>query len=107
VGIGPGTSGLAEIAAPGVLTVAATENAFHAVQGVFNNTASVVTADGTTSTGTSGVSNITAVALRIGRSTGGVTLDGNIAEAGIWPTLAFNATQYGNLTTNQRNVYGF
>jgi hypothetical protein len=61
--------------------------------------------DGTSASGNPGVSNITAVALRIGRSSGGTTLDGAIAEIGIWGALAFSSAQYGNLTTNQRNAY--
>ena len=105
VAIGPGTSGLAEITSPGALTVSAAESIFHSVQGVFNGASSVVVADGTSASGNPGVSNITAVALRIGRSSGGTTLDGAIAEIGIWGALAFSSAQYGNLTTNQRNAY--
>lgn len=115
VGFGPGGSAnVAGVQAPSELTVAATDNTFHAVEAVANGVSSAIVADGTAATGTTGgPSNITAVPLRLGRSTGGFTLDGTIMEAGIWPTLAMTTgggSQTDLLNTNQHsaaNGYNF
>jgi hypothetical protein len=46
--------------------------------------------------------------LRIGRSEGGQTMGGTITEVGVWASLAFNSTQYGNVNTNQHSAtYGY
>ncbi len=81
-----------------------TENAFHAVQCRMNNDGGVVVdIDATTATGSTGSTGFVATPARMGRTSGSGSLDGIIMEAGIWP-VAFNATQYGNMNTNQHGV---
>jgi len=90
----------------------AADNAFIALQAVFlaAGAASVLDPNGTPTTGLNpAAGGLSASVIRMGRSSAGGSLDGVIMEAGIWPS-AFNATQYGNLNTNQHsaaNGYNF
>jgi hypothetical protein len=79
-----------------------TENAFHAAQGVFNSTSSIIAVDSITpTTGNAGTNGYAATALRFCRNS--ATLDGLVMEIGLWPS-AFNSTQYGNMNTNQHSA---
>lgn len=95
----------AEVGSTAGIDAAATDNSYHAVQAVLNNTSSVVVVDGgTATTGTTAAGGFSASQLRFCRN--GASLDGTVMEAGMWP-VAFNATQYGNLNTNQHGINGY
>jgi hypothetical protein len=93
-------------------TGTASDGAFHALQGTMvqdGSTLPVMVVDGTPNTGiASSGAGISAATLRIGRSEGGQTMGGTITEVGVWASLAFNSTQYGNVNTNQHSAtYGY
>lgn len=99
------TIGVYDGSAP--VTQTATDGSYHAAAGILDNITPVATAivDGSPgSNGNAGSAAISSGVLRIGRSSGGVTLIGTVMEAGLWNVLAFNATQYGNLNTNQHSL---
>ena len=87
-----------------------TDNAFHAMQGVFGVGASalVINVDNTETSTTGGSGGIT-TALRIARGNSGFTPDGLIMEAGFWPS-GFSSGQRTSMNTNQHsaaNGYNF
>jgi hypothetical protein len=100
----------AKLTAGTVLTATASNSAWHTLSAVFNGASpnSILVVDGSATTGSGGANALSAVGLRIGRSSAGGSLDGQIAECGIWPA-ALNGTQYGDLNTNPRaaGVYNF
>lgn len=93
----------------GTLTATASDSAFHAFQMAVNSTGTVVV-DGAATTGALGTTGLSATVLRLMSANGtGAALTGSVMEAGMWP-VEFNATQYGNLNTNQHsaaNGYNF
>jgi hypothetical protein len=101
---------VASTRAGSTISRAASNSNWHTIMGILNGASpnSIVVVDGTATTGSGGSNSLSAVGLRIGRSSGGATLDGQIAETGIWPS-AFNGTQYGDLSTNARSagMYNF
>lgn len=108
VGLYPGTgANIWSVAGNTVLasSTIATDNAFHAAQGVLNGGSSAIVIDGTAATGAGGALGFSASAISICRANGG-TPDGVLMEAGVWP-IAFNATQYGNMNTNQHGTNGY
>lgn len=90
------------------LTRTANNSAWHTLSGVYNGASSAIVIDGTATTGAGGTNGFSAVSLRIGRSSAGGSIDGQIADVGLWP-YAFNSTQYGDVDTNPRaaGVYNF
>src|SRR5213075_1888316 len=86
--------------------VAASSGSWHAVQGVFNDTSSVISVDGAATTGLSagtfGASN--QPIMMGGPPAFSNYFTGSMAEMGIWAS-AFNSTQYGNMYANQHNYY--
>lgn len=93
----------------GTVTAAASDSAFHALQMIVNATGTVVV-DGAATTGALSTNGLTATPLRLMSANGaGAGLTGVVMEVGMWPG-AFNATQYGNMDTNQHsaaNGYNF
>lgn len=85
-----------------LLTASASNSAYHAMIGVYNNTSSAIVIDGSASTGGAGTNAFSSTIARMGRDSGGGSLDGTIIEAGIWPS-GFNATQYGDMNTNMHS----
>jgi hypothetical protein len=102
------TTNQGRASAGSVLTATANNSAWHTMSGVLNGASSALVVDGAATTGAGGANAFSTVGLRVGRSSSGGSLDGQIAECGIWPS-AFDATQYGNLNTNPRaaGVYNF
>lgn len=98
----------ANLSSPTALTATASDSAFHAMQGVANSASSELVVDGASTSGNSGTTGIT-VGVRICRSSAGNSIDGQVMEVGVW-SGALNATQYGNINTNQHsaaNGYNF
>lgn len=88
---------------------AAANGSYHAAQALSATGAngSVVNIDSSETTATYG--NTLTTASRICRNgSGGTSLDGIIMEIGLWATTGFDATQRGNMNTNQHSaVYGY
>jgi hypothetical protein len=104
------TTNTAGARAGSTITATANNSSWHTMTSVFNGASpnSILVIDGSATTGSGGSNGLSAVGLRIGRSSAGASLDGQIAECGMWPA-ALNGTQYGNLDTNPRaaGVYNF
>lgn len=97
------------LSCPTTLNATASDGSFHAAQGVCNGVSSALIVDGSATTGDAGATGYSAQNIRIARFGAAATLTGVIMEVGIWPS-AFNATQYGNVNTNQHsaaNGYNF
>jgi hypothetical protein len=108
VGLYPGTgSTIWSVAGNTVLASPATttENTFHAAQGIINGASSSIVINGSATTGAGGSTGYSASAIAIARANGN-SADGVIMESGLWP-IAFNATQYGNMNTNQHGTSGY
>lgn len=95
----------------GSADVTATVATWHAVQGIFNSASSAAYVDGSGTTGLNpGSSGVTTRAIFIaGQPSLANYYGGSIAEFGIWNS-AFNATQAGDMNTNQHhatNGYNF
>jgi hypothetical protein len=108
VGLYPGTGAdIWSVAGNTVLASPATttESAFHAAQGILNGGSSAIVIDGSATTGAGGSTGYSASAISLFRANGG-TPDGVLMEAGVWPS-AFNATQYGDMNTNQHGTNGY
>ena len=87
------------------LEMSASDSAFHTIEAVFNGASSEGYLDGS-GTGTSQVgSSFGTGGLSIG-GTWPTYLKGIIIEEGIWGS-GFNATQAGNMNTNQHSYWGF
>lgn len=97
-------------AGTGGATATAANGSWHAAQGVFNSSSSAAYIDGTTTTGLNpGTGAPSGNTISLGQSVVSNFFDGSIAEAGFWPS-GFNATQAGNMNTNQHsstNGYNF
>lgn len=92
------------------ITATASNSAFHALQGVVNNASSVLTVDGTDTTGTVSSSSAWTNAFRIGRGSACCTIDGVIMEVGFWNSKAFSVGERTSLDSNMRgatNGYNF
>lgn len=88
------------------VNISATDNAFHRINFVFNSTTSAYQIDAVdTSPVTAGTNGFSALKIGICRSGGG-QFAGVIMEGGTWLGIAFNATQRGQLDTQQKSVYG-
>jgi hypothetical protein len=89
------------------VTVAATDNQFHALNVFFSTgITSFIAADGvSSSTGTTATSNLSNT-LRFARGAGCCTVDGITMEAGVW-NASFNSTQAGNININQHGTNGY
>jgi hypothetical protein len=82
-----------------------TDNAWHAISGVMNNTSSVINVDGAEATGAAGTATYAGNALRL--CTDNTTfLVGRTMEGGIWPS-AFNSTQRTNMNANIHGSNGY
>jgi hypothetical protein len=87
------------------VTATANDNAWHAIQGVFNAGTSVLSIDGISMTG-SMVGTATSTSLNIGNNPSqNVGLTGNIGEAGLWPS-GFSTQQQSNMCHNQYTYWG-
>lgn len=92
-----------------VITQTATDSVFHAVQAVGNGVSGAMNTDGTDLTAQNAGTNTFSALLRFFRSSGAASSTGFVMEGGLWPS-AFNATQRGNVNTNQHsaaNGYNF
>jgi hypothetical protein len=88
------------------VTAAATDNVFHAMQNVFNNTLSHLYVDGSDTSGTAGTQGLAAANVLMGQSNFG-KMAGSICEVGIWNGHAFSGTEMSNLNSNQHTYWGF
>jgi hypothetical protein len=78
------------------------DSTHHALAGVLNTTSSIVVVDGAATTGLNpGLNALTSTGLSLGN--GNNPLTGEICEAR-FDLVAYNATQYGNLSTNQHDA---
>lgn len=86
------------------VTGSATDDVAHSIQGVVSGASSIIVIDGSAS-GTQ-VGGVTAfqTAVTLGYLNGGSYMTGLFATAGLWP-LAFDATQYGDLRSNDSGFY--
>lgn len=87
-----------------LLPGAATDSAFHALQGIANGASSNLYIDGTANSGSAGTNAFVATGATIGN--GFNTLTGNMTEVGIWPS-AFSTSTATNLSSNQHTYWGF
>jgi hypothetical protein len=91
----------------GVLHSGATQGNYHSIIMVANGASSVIVNNGSASGALSPGTNGQGGALNMGNYDPNVLpLSGNIQEAGIWP-VAFDATQYANMNTNQATFWGY
>jgi hypothetical protein len=86
--------------------VTANDSAYHAIQGVYNGSSSIIYVDGTQTTGLSAGASALGNTAPIILGAGNNYLTGNIAEAGIWP-IGLNTTQQSNMNSNQHTYWGF
>jgi hypothetical protein len=93
----------------GAQAVSTTDNAYHAINDVINGASSIVVVDGSATTGLSPGANNISLASTFALGNNNNALTGSICEAR-FDNVAYNATQYGNLNTNQHsatNGYNF
>jgi hypothetical protein len=105
------TTNNAFVYAGNVFLASATENTWHAVQGVLNGgpTTSTLYVDGSSTSGDAGTVSLPAASsLYFGSlgSPGTAALTGTIAEGGIWPS-AFSAPNQSAMNSNQHSYWGF
>lgn len=87
--------------------VTAANGSWHAAQLVFNTTSSAGYVDGSATTSLSvGSGSPSGLTIGIGNAAVSANLDGSLAELGYWPS-GFNATQAGNMNTNQHGANGY
>lgn len=88
------------------ITRAATDNHFHALQGVYNSPNCVVNVDGTGTTADCNTGGITlANSFLVGNDGFNDFFEGKITEVGWWFS-AFNGTQQTNMNSNQTAYWG-
>jgi len=87
-----------------VVTSAAADNAWHAVQEAFNGASSVINVDGSSSTVNPGTVSTGLTSLQWGDTTTAPT--GASTEMGMWGAVVFNSTQISNMHTNQSAYWG-
>jgi hypothetical protein len=85
----------------------ATDNVYHAIQGVFNGASSDINVDGTANVVNVGTQVQSSQPSTMGSyDVDSFGLDGNILELGEWP-IAFTPTQSSNMSANQHAYWGF
>lgn len=91
----------------GTSTASATDNAFHAIQGVINSSVGALYVDGASTASTGSQVNNLARPLVLGANSSGTgrQLTGSIFEAGLW-ILASSAGQQAAMNTNQHAIGG-
>lgn len=87
-------------------TVAMTDNAFHALNMVLNGASSIVDVDGSATTGLNPGPGAMNSPDTVALGNFNHALTGVICEARL-DSIAYNATQYGNLNTNQHSTSGY
>ncbi len=86
--------------------VVACSDAIHAVQWIANGSSSIVNVDTTASTGLNpGTGGPSATTMGFGDRAGTRVTQGYIQELGVW-SGAWNSTQYGAMSLNQRTYWG-
>jgi hypothetical protein len=103
----PAASNLVQVYAGTAATTApAADNAYHAIQAVFNGASSDLNVDGAVNTINPGTQGEIGYASYMG-SFDNLTysMDGNILELGEWP-IAFTPTQSANMSANQHGFWG-
>lgn len=88
-----------------ILSASATDNAWHAVQGLANGASGAINADGSDTTGNTSTTGISATNIRLCRATGG-QLTGFIAEAGFWNSATSSANR-NSINANQHGSTGY
>jgi hypothetical protein len=87
-----------------VTTAPATDNVFHAIQGVYSGASSSLYIDGSSTTPLSPGAAALSGSIAIGDNNNPLT--GKVTEVGIW-AVAFNGTQQSNMNSNQHTYWGF
>jgi hypothetical protein len=91
----------------GTPTAAATDGSWHAIQGVVSGASSNAYVDGATTAVSAGTGSVAAKGIKLaGPAFVANIWGGYIAEVGMWNS-AFNATQAGNMNTNQHGANGY
>lgn len=85
---------------------AASDSAAHSLIGVLNGASSIMTVDGTDSTGDDGGDRTTAGVLYIGALATSSSLDGDIAEAISWGSLALSSGQRTTIRDSEKSYFG-
>lgn len=93
------------IYAGSVLSAVASDNSWHALQGVLNGVTSDMNVDGTANTGTTGAATGDTTEILFGIS-GGNVFAGSFAELGRW-SIAFSGAQSSAMSANQHTYWGF
>lgn len=88
-----------------VASAAAVDNAFHAVQSVFNGASSDLNIDGIINTLNPGAGGFAGIPFRFGDS-GGNSFEGDGGEVGLWAS-AFSGANSTAMSANQRTYWGF
>lgn len=83
-----------------------TFNAYHSLQGIFNNATSSITVDGSTTSGSISSASGWSTTPQIGSNRASFLFTGVVCEAGIWP-VGFNGTQLANMFSNQNGTSGY
>lgn len=83
-----------------------TENVFYALNGVFNGASSIISIDGTETTGLDLGNTTGAFGKPAAGLTTGFVLTGNVAEMGIWP-VGFSSGNNSSMSANQHTYWGF
>lgn len=87
-------------------SAAATDGISHAFQAIGNGASSGINVDGTLTSASAGAGSFPNGSAGImAQGSGAHPVTGYFGEAGIWPS-AFNATQQGNMRTNQKAYWG-
>ena len=97
------------IYAGAVLGATASDGSWHAIQSVFNSTASNVNIDATSTAGDGGPEAPTGSTCDIGAAGGGTDqfLNGSIVEVGCWNATAFSGANCTAMSANQHTYWGF
>ena len=90
---------------PTYQAVTVSTGVWHAVQAVFNGASSDAYVEGASNPVSPGTSSPSSSAISLGRGVVSAYLSGSIAETGFWPS-GFDATQAGNMNTNQHGTDG-
>jgi hypothetical protein len=101
------TSNTGRTYAGSALTGTCSDDAFHAVQHVFNGGSSHLYVDGSDTSGSAGTTGLSAARVYFGEDGFSNFHKGTICEMGIWASTAFDATQMANLDSNQQSYWGF
>lgn len=88
-----------------VLSATAADNAWHALQCVYNGASSDCNVDGTAHTGAAGADVYTAATIIIGQAGSGQLFIGHLCEVGMWPST-FSAANSTAMSSQQHGFYG-